>query len=286
MSALQYRIVLTGCLLLLSLGAFAAERAVPAVYPTVQAAVLAAEEGDEVVIAPGIYREFVRIHTPGITLRGTGAHPSDVTIVEQANWFDPVDGRQASITLYATADVTLRNLRVINAFDEPAERAAGGRAHTLAARFDGAVFAERVIFVGWSDTLNISGNGRFDRVKVLGTNDVVWGKGNAVFRRSAFVSRGTGAMFAHGGEGSAFFVHHSSFRSAVGERYWLARPWGDASAVHITDTHLDEYLVPEGFKPNPAVAIDQESTVFYECDNRGPGATMTARVDWATRCGT
>lgn len=44
---------------------------VPEEYPTIQAGVDAAEAGDLVLIAPGVYREEVQVSTPGITLRGT-----------------------------------------------------------------------------------------------------------------------------------------------------------------------------------------------------------------------
>lgn len=45
-------------------------RAVPDDYPTIQAAVDAAEPGDLILIAPGVYREEVQVSTPGLTLRG------------------------------------------------------------------------------------------------------------------------------------------------------------------------------------------------------------------------
>lgn len=45
-------------------------RTVPDDYPTIQAAVDAAEPGDMILIAPGVYREEVQVSTPGLTLRG------------------------------------------------------------------------------------------------------------------------------------------------------------------------------------------------------------------------
>ena len=46
---------------------------VPADFSTIQAAVTAAEDGDVVVVSPGVYDEQVVIFTPGITLRGKKA---------------------------------------------------------------------------------------------------------------------------------------------------------------------------------------------------------------------
>ncbi len=49
---------------------FASILHVPADYPTIQAAVDAAQPGDLVLIAPGVYHEAVRVHTSDITIRG------------------------------------------------------------------------------------------------------------------------------------------------------------------------------------------------------------------------
>ncbi len=46
-------------------------RNVPGEYPTIQSAVDAADPGDLVLIAPGVYKEAVTVTTPGVTIRGT-----------------------------------------------------------------------------------------------------------------------------------------------------------------------------------------------------------------------
>ncbi|GIU93176.1 MAG: hypothetical protein KatS3mg011_2082 [Acidimicrobiia bacterium] len=43
----------------------------PEEFPTIQAAVDAAQPGDLVLVGPGIYRESVSVTTPGLTIRGT-----------------------------------------------------------------------------------------------------------------------------------------------------------------------------------------------------------------------
>ena len=47
-----------------------AVRRVPGKYPTIQSAVDAADPGDLVLIAPGVYREEVTVTTPSLTIRG------------------------------------------------------------------------------------------------------------------------------------------------------------------------------------------------------------------------
>jgi len=46
-------------------------RTVPTPYPTIQAAVDAAQPGDLVLVSPGVYREAVKVTTPYLTIRGT-----------------------------------------------------------------------------------------------------------------------------------------------------------------------------------------------------------------------
>jgi len=57
---------------------------VPADYPTIQQGVDAAVKGDEVLVAPGTYKEIV-VMKPGVTLSGSGA---DQTIVD-CEWCSP-----------------------------------------------------------------------------------------------------------------------------------------------------------------------------------------------------
>ena len=45
-------------------------RSVPTEYPTIQAAVDAADPGDLVLVGEGVYRETVQVATPGLTVRG------------------------------------------------------------------------------------------------------------------------------------------------------------------------------------------------------------------------
>ena len=76
------RLVLLGlpALVLVCCRAGGEELHVPGAYPTVQAAIDAAGDGDEVVIAPGTYRELIDMSGKSITLRSTD--PSDPEVVE------------------------------------------------------------------------------------------------------------------------------------------------------------------------------------------------------------
>jgi hypothetical protein len=80
-------------------------RQVPDQYPTIQAAVDAAEPGDLVLIDRGTYREAVDVRTPGITIRGVDRN--EVVIDGE---FERANGIQALFT----DGVVVENLTTIN----------------------------------------------------------------------------------------------------------------------------------------------------------------------------
>ncbi|MCZ9346124.1 pectinesterase family protein, partial [Streptomyces sp. TRM76130] len=106
---------------------------VPAQYPTVQAAVDAVPDGNElpvtIAVAPGVYREkvFVPETKPYLTVQGTGQDRADTVIVYDT----PAEygGSTGSATVRIAAhDVTARHLTFSNDFDEAAHELNGEQA--------------------------------------------------------------------------------------------------------------------------------------------------------------
>lgn len=80
-------------------------RNVPGDYPTIQAAVDAAEPGDLILIDRGVYREAVDVGTPGVTIRGVDRN--DVVI-------DGEFQRPNGIQVLFTDGVVVENLTTMN----------------------------------------------------------------------------------------------------------------------------------------------------------------------------
>ncbi|HHC09421.1 MAG TPA: plastocyanin [Actinobacteria bacterium] len=85
-------------------------RRVPGDYPTIQDAVDAADPGDLVLIAPGIYREAVVVRTPSLVIRG---EDRNTTILDGG--FELTNGIQVVADGVAIENLTARNY-VINGF--------------------------------------------------------------------------------------------------------------------------------------------------------------------------
>lgn len=83
---------------------------VPANFPTIQDAVDAAEPGDLVTVAPGIYNESVTVRTPSLVIRG---EDRNTTIVDGG--FELSNGFHVVADGVAIENITARNFQV-NAF--------------------------------------------------------------------------------------------------------------------------------------------------------------------------
>ncbi len=82
-------------------------RAVPDDHPTIQEAVDAAAPGDLVLIAPGVYREEVKVTTPSLVLRGTDRNE---VIVDGE--FRRANGISITADGVAVENLTVRNAKI------------------------------------------------------------------------------------------------------------------------------------------------------------------------------
>ncbi|MGR6969665.1 pectinesterase family protein [Streptomyces cynarae] len=274
---------------------------VPADYPTVQAAVDAVPDGNDlpvtIAVAPGTYREkvFIPASKPKIVLQGTGHDRSDTVIVYDT----PAEygGSTGSATVRIAAnDVTARNLTFSNDFDEAAVELKGEQALAMKTTGDRIVF-ENSAFLGNQDTLMTDSPKltTLSRVYIRdsyieGDVDFIYGRATTVIEHSVIRALSRGSTTNNGfitaastwkGNPYGFLITRSRVVSdAPAGSFHLGRPWhpgGEPDAVAqvlIRDTEL-----PAAIKAAPWTdmgGFSWKDARFAEYRNHGPGAAVTA----------
>ncbi|MFC5636694.1 pectinesterase family protein [Streptomyces bullii] len=274
---------------------------VPAHYPTVQAAVDAVPDGNDVLVtiavAPGTYRAkvYVPASKPNLVLQGTGRHRSDTVIVHDT----PAEygGSTGSATVRIAAnDVTARNLTFSNDFDEAAVELKGEQALAMKTTGDRIVF-ENTAFLGNQDTLMTDSPKLTTASRVYirdsyieGDVDFIYGRATTVIERSVIRALSRGSTTNNGYITAAstwkdnpygFLITRSKVVSdAPAGSFHLGRPWhpgGEPDAIAqvlIRDTEL-----PAAIKAAPWTdmsGFSWKDARFSEYRNVGPGAAVTA----------
>ncbi|MFI6206772.1 pectinesterase family protein [Streptomyces sp. NPDC051041] len=274
---------------------------VPADHPTVQAAVDAVPDGNDVpvtiAIAPGTYREKVVVPAakPKIVLQGTGQDRSDTVIVYDTP--AAYGGSTGSATVRIAADdVTARRLTFSNDFDEAAHDLDGEQALAMKTTGDRIVF-EDTAFLGNQDTL-MTDSPKLTTVSrvyirdsyIEGDVDFIYGRATTVIEHSVIRALSRGSATNNGyvtaastwtGNPYGFLITGSRIVSdAPAGTFHLGRPWhpgGEPDAVAqvlIRDTEL-----PAAIKSSPWTDMSGFSwrdARFAEYRNHGPGAAVTA----------
>ncbi|MDR7274087.1 pectinesterase family protein [Catenuloplanes atrovinosus] len=268
---------------------------------SLQAAVDAAPPGRPFTIRlrPGTYRGQVVIPAdrPGLTLIGLGRRPADVLVVDdRANGTpNPATGGtwgtsgSASVTISAD-DVTVRNLTVVNAFDEAAHpEISGHQAVAVLTRGDRLVFA-RVAFLANQDTLYVNSpaattisRAYFRDCYVEGDVDFIFGRATAVFDRCRIHSLNrrlgyvTAASTDAGNPHGQLFTHCRFTGDAPAGTVYLGRPWhpgNDPNAIGqtiIRDSWLGAHIRP-GTPWSDFGTWPWTEARYAEWCNLGPGA--------------
>jgi hypothetical protein len=197
-------------LLLGARGASADVIHVPADQPTIQAAINAAVDGDEVVIAPGTYNEDINFNGNAITVRGSG---SDVTTIEGQGFSFP---SVVSLMNGEGPDSILRDLTVtggnagscgcaggINAWGNPTIincHITGNRTGAFSAPAAGGGLVGGGLVVDCTFSNNWAGSGSNIAGQAVGGGAVV---GNAILINCAFVDNSVSAFSVQGQNGTA-----------------------------------------------------------------------------------
>jgi polygalacturonase len=247
---------------------------------------VAPPEGAVISIAPGAYREALKIAKPNITLRSPYDDPKKTVIV-----FDKSAGTSGGTFNSATVDVraanfTAENLTFANDFNSThPQLPAGSQALAVSVAADRAVF-RNMRFLGNQDTVYVS-NGRqyFSGSYIEGNVDFIFGNGKAVFENCEIhnTPHSGGYITAQGktaeGEDSGFVFNHCKLTAEPGVAHvWLGRPWRPYATVIFLNTEMGDHIEPAGWREWHPGETKYMETVFYaEFNSSGPGAHATGR---------
>jgi pectin methylesterase-like acyl-CoA thioesterase len=259
-------------------------------FATVQAAIDSApESGASISIAPGEYREVLKITKNGIQLRGTGDDPSKVVIV-----FDKSNGTAGGTTVSSTADIQgdnfyAENLTFQNDYNRTHPQGLpGNQAVAVKVTSDRAVF-RRVRFLANQDTLypaskrNPASRQYFVDCYIEGNVDFIFGDAKAVFENCEIRSNRAGYVTAQSkmtaDQDSGYVFHHCRLTAEPGVTgVWLGRPWRPYSKVVYIETEIGAHIEPAGWREwAPGQTKSLETSYYAEFGSTGPGANPKAR---------
>ncbi|WP_405460538.1 pectinesterase family protein [Streptomyces sp. NBC_00101] len=282
---------------------------VPAEYPTVQAAVDAVPQGNDgritVRLAPGTYREHVRIgkSQPYVSLVGTGRRRSDTLIVFNTPQGEPkpdgtgTQGSTGSATVLVEGhDFTARNLTFSNDFDEAAVEISGEQALAVKTTGDRLTF-ENTGFLGNQDTLMTDTPALTQKARVYVTGsyiegdvDFLYGRATTVVEKSVIkaLSRGSDTNNGYITAASTWkenpygilITRSRIISDAPADTFHLGRPWhpsGNPDA--IGQVLVRETSLPAAVKASPwsdMSGFPWREARFSEYRTYGPGAAATA----------
>jgi polygalacturonase len=268
-------------------------------YWSIQRALDVAPAGAVISVAPGTYRERLRITRPGVRIRSPYDDASRTVVV-----FDASAGTAGGTLRSATVEVRASDFRAENltfANDWNAthpQLPQGSQAVALKVTADRAVF-RNVRVLGNQDTLYVGStdcegpNGEpctparayFERCHVAGNVDFVFGDGKAFFEDCEIRStpHEVGFVTAQGKhypeQDSAFVFHRCRLTAEPGvSGVYLGRPWRDFASVVFMESEMAGHIEPAGWREwHPGETKRLETAFFAEGASSGPGWRPDAR---------
>jgi polygalacturonase len=264
-------------------------------YYSIQRAIdVAPPEGGVISIAPGVYRETLKITKPNIRLRSPYPDPKKTVIA-----FDKSAGTAGGTFNSATVEVradnfSAENLTFANDFNTAhPQLPQGSQALALLVAGDRAVF-RNMRFLGNQDTLYAASKSctppdgqfctparqYFSNSYIEGNVDFIFGDGKAVFENCEIhsMAHSIGYITAQGkhyaDEDSGFVFNHCKLTAEPGvDNVWLGRPWRPYAAVVFLNTEMGGHIQPAGWREwHPGETHSIETAFYAEYNSSGPGA--------------
>ncbi len=250
-------------------------------YSIQRAIDVAPAEGAVISIAPGVYREVLKIDKPNIHLSSPYADPSKTVIVFD-NSAGTSGGTFRSATVFVNADnFFAENLTFANDFNRThPQLPQGSQALAVAVTGDRAVF-RNMRFLGNQDTVYAAKKRQyFVDSYIEGNVDFIFGDARAVFENCEIRSnRKSGGYITAQGKSEAqqdngYVFNHCRLTANPGvEHVWLGRPWRPYATVIFLNTEMGDFIEPAGWREWHPGETHYLDTVFYaEYNSSGPGA--------------
>jgi len=269
-------------------------------YYSIQRAIDVAPAGATISIAPGTYRERLRIDKPDISLRSANSDPGKTVIIFDAS-AGTSGGTLNSATVSVTGDgFTAENLTFANDFNAThPQLPQGSQALALMITADRAVF-RNMRFLGNQDTLYAgtphctpsaghpcrTARQYFADCYIEGNVDFIFGNSKAVFEHCRIQStpHGPGGYITAQSknapeEDSIYVFDHCRLTAAPGAAHvWLGRPWRPYAAVVYLNTEMGAHIEPPGWREwHPGETHSLETAFYAEYNSSGPGARIAER---------
>jgi polygalacturonase len=268
-------------------------------YSIQRALDVAPKTGALLLVAPGTYREVLKIDKPNIRLRSANQDASKTIVINDLS-AGTAGGTLHSATVNVTADnFSAENITFQNDFNAThPQLPAGSQALALLVTGDRAVF-HNVRLLGNQDTVyagsrNCAPDGQsciparqyFSDCYVAGNVDFLFGDGKAVFDHCEIhsVAHAGGYITAQAkhypDEDSGFVLNRCTLTADpdVTNTVYLGRPWRPYATVVYLNTEMGSHIDPAGWRewhPGETHSID---TVYYaEYNSTGPGAHNSER---------
>ncbi|MEZ2346163.1 pectinesterase family protein [Terriglobus sp. RCC_193] len=277
-------------------------------FHTVQEAIdHAPADGEEIRIAPGMYREKIHIRTQNIHLIGTGKQPQDVVL----SWNDSAKsaggtGKSGSVSVDADGFMA-ENLTIENTWElEHTRTEEGSQAVALLMSSDRAVL-DNVRLIAAQDTLyansrtcheNLPKDGSppppgraacqasrqyFRNCYIEGHVDFIFGDAKAVFDHCELHARhNSNVMFTaqsrqFPAEDSGYYFLHCRITgdSQTDDKLVLGRPWRTYSTVLFYDTEIKPTLAADGWSEWGGKL---KTSTYREYLSHGPGVNGGHRI--------
>ncbi|QOZ24022.1 pectinesterase family protein [Bradyrhizobium sp. CCBAU 51753] len=266
-----------------------------ATYHSVQAAIDALPaQGGDIQIAPGIYREKVKVFKSGVHIKGSGRKPDDTVIVYGDGAIN-VGGTIRSATLDASGDdFRLDNLTIQNDYAlNPANPASQAVALSVTGDRD---IISRVRLLGAQDTL-FAGKGQNGRMSrqyfsdcyIEGHVDFIFGNAKAYFQDCELHGIANQAVVytaqskAAPDEDSAYVFDHCRLTADPSARFVaLGRAWRPYATVIFLSTKMDAPVLAEGWREWTPGKTSTLGTAYYaEYKSTGVGANPAGREPYS-----